>query len=209
VAVLCLTRPLLQSNPTNWYFELVQAADPSITGTGTSSISYNNRIVLLPQTAETPTTLTALNNQSLRGYFAYASDLNLSQMSEHCPSSSFVCVAALEGWKWVINSRGSATILKSPGDVVYGFVYLLTADDEAALDKRDGVFCQKRDFPVDIGAGIPGRSDGWSFKAFTFVDYVHWQGDMKAEYIKQLSSAISDAIAKGVPRWYVNRYIQQ
>jgi gamma-glutamylcyclotransferase len=94
-------------------------------------------------------------------YLGYGSNLWLHQMSTRCPNSTYLGIARLNNYRWIINDRGYANIVEvlkssptssqnsaSPGkgskgskysDVVFGLVYTLTPSDEARLDKNEGV----------------------------------------------------------------------
>lgn len=76
-----------------------------------------------------------------RLYFAYGSNMHVNQMVTRCPGSTFVGKATLRGWKWQINQRGYANVVKTnnPRNKVEGVVYRLTASDEAQLDLSEGV----------------------------------------------------------------------
>ncbi|PTB36445.1 hypothetical protein M441DRAFT_61922 [Trichoderma asperellum CBS 433.97] len=45
-------------------------------------------------------------------YFAYGSNLSTEQMRERCPYSTAVGLGKMTGWKWIINRRGYANIVK-------------------------------------------------------------------------------------------------
>ena len=45
-------------------------------------------------------------------YFGYGSNLWLHQMSTRCPSSTYQGIARLDNYKWIINERGYANIVK-------------------------------------------------------------------------------------------------
>ncbi|KAL7898494.1 hypothetical protein HDV63DRAFT_373910 [Trichoderma sp. SZMC 28014] len=45
-------------------------------------------------------------------YFAYGSNLSTDQMRERCPYSTAVGLGKMTGWKWIINRRGYANIVK-------------------------------------------------------------------------------------------------
>ena len=98
-------------------------------------------------------------------YFAYGSNMSTTQMSERCPNSKFVGVAALDGWEFFINERGFANVQECPKftnpaatvtattsngsaiaqfaldpsrPVVYGMLYRLDPADERRLDACEG-----------------------------------------------------------------------
>jgi uncharacterized protein len=74
-----------------------------------------------------------------RRYLAYGSNLCLDQMRERCPAAEPGPVVALEGWRFIINRRGVATLLPCPGSRIWGLVWHLTPACEASLDCYEGV----------------------------------------------------------------------
>ncbi|QGI70185.1 hypothetical protein CEK26_002518 [Fusarium fujikuroi] len=72
-------------------------------------------------------------------YFAYGSNLWLQQMASRCPESYYVGRAILMDHRWQINSRGFANVIPCSGYNVHGLVYQVSVDDEARLDRNEGV----------------------------------------------------------------------
>ncbi|KAF4957004.1 hypothetical protein FGADI_3416 [Fusarium gaditjirri] len=72
-------------------------------------------------------------------YFAYGSNLWLQQMASRCPESYYVGRAVLLDHRWQINSRGFANVIPCSGYNVHGLVYQVSVDDEARLDRNEGV----------------------------------------------------------------------
>ncbi|KAG4257495.1 hypothetical protein FPRO04_08542 [Fusarium proliferatum] len=72
-------------------------------------------------------------------YFAYGSNLWLQQMASRCPESYYVGRAVLMDHRWQINSRGFANVIPCSGYNVHGLVYQVSVDDEARLDRNEGV----------------------------------------------------------------------
>jgi gamma-glutamylcyclotransferase len=101
-------------------------------------------------------------------YFGYGSNLWLHQMHIRCPTSQYLGVARMDGFKWIINDRGYANVVavtpsktgldqpnqsntttdkdivsKPPKEdytnTVFGLVYSLTPTDESRLDLNEGV----------------------------------------------------------------------
>jgi len=69
-------------------------------------------------------------------YFAYGSNLSLTQMSSRCPSSLYHSFGVLKGHKWVIGPRGYANVVPVPSpseEVVHGMLYQITVEDERKL----------------------------------------------------------------------------
>jgi len=69
-------------------------------------------------------------------YFAYGSNLNKRQMTRRCPDARPLSLLHLENWKLVF--RGVADIVPSPGDFVSGGVWVISDNDERALDIYEG-----------------------------------------------------------------------
>jgi gamma-glutamylcyclotransferase len=105
-------------------------------------------------------------------YFAYGSNMSLAQMALRCPSSRFVGRARLHGYKFQINERGFANVVhtnmtddnvaaatSSEGseDFTDGLVYRLTRNDEASLDRSEGVptAYQKKLLSVEFWPAAP------------------------------------------------------
>ena len=72
-------------------------------------------------------------------YFAYGSNMALSQMASRCPSSTFEGKGRLLGYRWQINERGVGNIIESRDDYVEGVVYRIDQDNRRQLDRNEGV----------------------------------------------------------------------
>ncbi|XDG01386.1 hypothetical protein ABKA04_001001 [Annulohypoxylon sp. FPYF3050] len=73
-------------------------------------------------------------------YFAFGSNMRLQQMVERCPESSLYSIGKLRGYRWQINQRGVANIIKStPEDVIEGILFYVTKKNIATLDRNEGV----------------------------------------------------------------------
>lgn len=97
-------------------------------------------------------------------YFAFGTNLSLTQMADRCPDSRFIGRAVLRGHRWQINQRGHANIVANivanadRWSRVEGLVYLLTAADEAALDSWEGgvaVAAHKTHVDVELFSAHP------------------------------------------------------
>jgi gamma-glutamylcyclotransferase len=168
-------------------------------------------------------------------YFGYGSNLWLHQMSIRCPASQYLGVARLNGFKWLINDRGYANVVevtagtksKKPeyNDVVFGLVYTLEPDDEARLDKNEGVpiAYTKENLSCDFwSAGPPsspeskhGKVDTRDAPTYTrdmlvYIDRKRVAPDEpRKEYVYRMNQGISDAVEMGVPREYVEEVIRR
>jgi gamma-glutamylcyclotransferase (GGCT)/AIG2-like uncharacterized protein YtfP len=72
-------------------------------------------------------------------YFAYGSNMDLEQMAIRCPNAIALGTTRVEGYEFLINSRGVASIRPKPGASVEGVVFALTPECNAALDRYEGV----------------------------------------------------------------------
>ena len=75
----------------------------------------------------------------MRPYFAYGSNLDIGQMAGRCPDSVLESTAKVLGWKFMINSRGVATIVADSSSIVHGLVWSISETDEDRLDVCEGV----------------------------------------------------------------------
>ncbi len=104
--------------------------------------------------------------------------------------------------KWIINTRGYASIIPSPGDIVYGFIFELTPKDERSLDGFEGWSYKKLYIPITKG---PQEM----VTALVYVDVERTEiGESKKEYVHRLNNAIVDGLKEGIPKGYVDRYIR-
>lgn len=137
----------------------------------------------------------------MRLYFAYGSNLNSAQMRERCPQSRKFGVARLPGYRWIITTRGYASVVASPDDVVEGVIYELSDEDEQLLDGFEGVAdgrYRKVELPV-----VKGQE---SVPALVYIDPITAEGEPKAEYIGRMNAGVADA---GLSELYVAGQIRR
>jgi gamma-glutamylcyclotransferase len=94
-------------------------------------------------------------------------------------------------------------VIPSPGDVVYGMMYEITAQDEAKLDGYENVpeAYVKQTHVVEM--------EGKAVEVLVYVDVVSvTEGEIKAEYIERMKKAIQDGLAKEIPKEYVDQYMR-
>ncbi|KAE8447421.1 hypothetical protein EG329_010835 [Mollisiaceae sp. DMI_Dod_QoI] len=162
----------------------------------------------------------------LRFYFAYGSNLSLTQMSRRCPTATYTSFGILRNHTWKIGPRGYANVVPSsvscsPSSslqksgyankpVVYGALYALQPSDEEALDYAEGVpfAYEKRDLFIEILSVTDSSSAevrvGQMVKALVYVD-VKRTGDgiCREEYLLRMNRSIRDGKKMGMPDWYI------
>ncbi|CAN5876800.1 hypothetical protein BH11VER1_BH11VER1_32900 [soil metagenome] len=115
-------------------------------------------------------------------YFAYGSNMNEQQLKERCPSSFFLCRAKLPGYRFVITSRGFASVLKNEESVVHGLLCALTESDETVLDRREGVYrsIYRREW-------LPVITElGYSMPALVYVENTEAEGTPQDGYLEKI-----------------------
>lgn len=133
-------------------------------------------------------------------YFAYGSNLWRQQMSLRCPEHREIGAGCLNGWRWIITTRGYASIVESTGDHVLGVVYELSKADVLNLDCFEGVAqgaYRKEMLAVTVG--------GRDLICLVYVDPIIECGKPKVEYIARINNGIHDA---GLPDEYIARYLR-
>ena len=77
-------------------------------------------------------------------YFTYGSNMDYKQMIKRCPNAKYFGVGFLQDYKLAFTryspkwDSAVADILVSPGDVVWGLIYILNNDDLEKLDRHEG-----------------------------------------------------------------------
>ena len=155
-------------------------------------------------------------------------NLWLEQMRLRCPSSIYMGVGKLTGFRWIINSRGYANIVSfdDPECVVYGLIYKLSPADVAALDENEGVpvaytkeimtiefWKSPAGAAVDISWSEWQKADvskpGQPMSMLVYIDRQRVQDDVpKKEYVHRMNMGITDALAMGVPTTYVQEHMR-
>ena len=77
-------------------------------------------------------------------YFAYGSNLDLSQMKRRCPSSKLISKGSLSGYRLTFNKfssgwgGGVADVIQDQGSKVWGLIFELSDTDLERLDRYEG-----------------------------------------------------------------------
>jgi len=143
-------------------------------------------------------------------YFGYGSNLWLDQMARRCPESKLVGLGILQGWKWIINDRGYANVIRSPKDLVYGLVYEISLSDEASLDRAEGVPWAYIKETMEIELQSEDNEKKSAVQNLVYIDKRRVEeAQPKEEYVHRMNMGIKDAAAKGLPKWYIDKYLRK
>jgi len=137
----------------------------------------------------------------MKFYFAYGSNMWLGQMKRRCPNYRVIGNGVLKGYRWIINKRGFANVIKSEQDEVHGVIYEISATDEQSLDCQVGVHnnkYRKQMMTVDFA--------GQNQECLVYVDPIFEEGKPKQEYIERLKKGIIDT---NLTCEYVSRYLRE
>lgn len=72
-------------------------------------------------------------------YFAYGSNMDQSQMAARGPRASLNDKGELLGYRFIINTRGVASVVPEVSHQVWGVLWTIAGSDEESLDKYEGV----------------------------------------------------------------------
>jgi cation transport regulator ChaC len=130
-------------------------------------------------------------------YFAYGSNMDSSQMAARCPTATRHATAELEGWRFLINSRGVASIEPAPGHRVRGVLWNLEGADELSLDRCEGV-ASGIYFKEQVQTRLDG---GGEAQALVYVAADNELGEPRAGYLERI---VRGAIEAGLPEDYAS-----
>jgi gamma-glutamylcyclotransferase (GGCT)/AIG2-like uncharacterized protein YtfP len=145
--------------------------------------------------------LTCQGEVKMKLYFAYGSNMLQDQMNERCPNHKYFGRGILKGFRWIITERGYANIIKSEKDEVHGVVCRINEEDEASLDKAEGVhkgLYRKENHRVEV--------EKTSYPCLVYIDPIEAEGRPKDEYVSRINRGVSDA---DLHPEYVDRYIRK
>lgn len=117
-------------------------------------------------------------------------------MEYRCSNAIRLGVGHLQGWRFLIMSRGYATIVPEPGSVVWGVLWDLREEDIASLDRYEGVhrgFYYKEMMSISDSAG--GEKD-----ALVYIASDTEPGMPGRDYIERIIAAAEVA---GFPEGYL------
>ncbi len=131
-------------------------------------------------------------------YFAYGSNMDLLQMEDRCPAGVTVGTAQLPSYRFMINSRGVATVVPDPASTVDGLLWNINEQDERSLSRHEGI--KKGIYKkVDV---VVLRPDGTRTQAFIYVAADSKKGKARPGYLDKI---ISGAEGCGLPQSYIDQ----
>lgn len=119
---------------------------------------------------------------SPRLYFAYGSNMDPRQMRVRCPGAVRLDRVTLDGYRFLINRRGVATLEKDRRSSVMGVLWDLSPRCETILDRFEGVvwgFYRKVETTVRDDGGI-------EFPALVYIDPVRERGLPRDGYLEKV-----------------------
>lgn len=131
-----------------------------------------------------------------RLYFAYGSNMDEAQMAFRCPNSVRLGTGRLDGFRFLINERGVASIEDRKGSIVHGLLWNISESDGKHLDRYEGVktgLYFKRTVPVTA-------QDNRFVEALTYVASSNKSGTPRTGYLEKI---IHSAVNLGFPPPYV------
>jgi cation transport regulator ChaC len=141
-----------------------------------------------------------MSRQPDQFYFAYGSNMEMAQMVRRCPQARRVGRGVARHRSFVINRRGVATLRPQRNAETWGGIWRITAADEAALDRFEGVAfgCYRKTLAsIRLDGGI-------TLKALVYIDPVAEDGEPRLGYLPRV---VRGALDFRLPQTYVARII--
>ncbi len=137
-----------------------------------------------------------MSKTSNQYYFAYGSNIDQAQMKKRCPGAVFVGSAKLCGYRFIINTRGVATVVSDASRDVFGILWTITEADQLSLDKYEGVKLgtyKKKEMYVKIDKEN-------SIQALIYLAKVSTPGSPRDNYMEKIVTAAEQC---GLPIKYI------
>lgn len=131
-------------------------------------------------------------------YFAYGSNMDLVQMGNRCERAATVSTGKLPFHRFIINSRGVATVVPDRSSTVRGLLWRISKEDERSLDRHEGVtqgIYRKAFMKVDV-------STGRKVRALIYVAADSTPGEARPGYMEKIVSAAESC---GLPQTYIDQ----
>ena len=123
--------------------------------------------------------------------------MDQAQMKRRCKTAALAGTGVLNGFRFILNERGVATIISDPGSLVCGTLWTITGTDEESLDKFEGVksgFYRKAKVNVKR---LPGNEP---VEALSYLATNSQPGQSRPGYMNRVSRA---AVQAHLPQAYL------
>ena len=131
----------------------------------------------------------------ITSYFAYGSNMDAGEMARRCPGATLIGLGALAGFRFLINSRGVATITPHPGSRVHGVLWSLNSGHLRALDRYEGVH-----HGLYSRTRVPVRAPTGAVDAWVYIAADSTRGSPRPGYLEGVVTAARRA---GLPADYI------
>ena len=133
---------------------------------------------------------------SRRPYLAFGSNMVATQMHRRCPAAQDMGIARLDGWRFLINQEGYATIVPDQSAYVLGVLWSLTSACEAALDDYE-----------ELATGLYTKAylEIHGAPALVYLATNALPGHPLAGYLEAI---IAETYRRGFDPAYITRYLQ-
>ncbi len=156
-----------------------------------------------------------LYEQGWRLYFAFGKNVNQRDMlsSDRAPNARFLMADFIDNYKFIIDKRGVASIVKSPGSRVWGVLWSVSPEDIARLDLREGVsqgVYRKEKINTAMWTGSAAAIGGYEDEQTQALVYISNspEGTMAREnYIEGIIQGLRDALVDEDEFSHYEKYI--
>ena len=129
-------------------------------------------------------------------HFAYGSNMSRALMEARCPTARALGIGTLPQWRFVICPDGFASVMRVPGERVYGVLWKVMPRDLAAINAYEnvegGLYLQRR-LPVHYG--------GQRASALVYVARRQGEGMPRPGY---MSVVLNAAVDWSLPPAYID-----
>ena len=130
------------------------------------------------------------DEQGVKFYLAYGSNMDFNQMDWRCPNSVYFDKVKLNGYRFVLDSAGVASIIKDKGYSVECVVWLCPEEDVEILDWYEGVeagYYEKTYIDVEIDGAIVEMLVYFSNRNICYSSYD--SRDVRSGYMERIIGA--------------------
>lgn len=130
------------------------------------------------------------DEQGIKFYLAYGSNMDFNQMDWRCPNSLYFDKVKLNGYRFVLDEAGVASIIEDCNSSVECVVWLCPEDDVDVLDRYEGVRygCYRKSYiDVEIDGAIVNMLVYFSNREICYDSYD--SRDVRSGYMELIIDA--------------------